>query len=75
MSVRNYKDFVEGADVKTVEDLLKKVIGGFLLGDSDFVNWVKEAFLSGRDDEKEIPILCSLFLFLLLLLLFPLFFK
>ncbi len=29
--------------------------GGFLLGDADFVNWVKETFLAGRNDEKEIP--------------------
>jgi hypothetical protein len=28
---------------------------GFILGDRDFVTWVKESFLSGREDEKEIP--------------------
>ena len=26
-----------------------------MLGDADFVNWVKETFLAGRNDEKEIP--------------------
>lgn len=52
---RNYKDFVEAVDIKAVEDLSKKVTEGFLLGDADFVNWVKETFLSGRDEEKEIP--------------------
>jgi chromosomal replication initiator protein len=29
--------------------------GGFILGDTDFVNWVKDTFLSKREDEKEIP--------------------
>jgi hypothetical protein len=39
---RSYKDFVEGADIKTLENPHKRVIGGFILGDLDFVNWVKE---------------------------------
>ena len=30
-------------------------IGGFILGSSDFVSWVKDTFLSNRDDENEIP--------------------
>ena len=29
--------------------------GGFILGDMDFANWVKETFLSIRNDQKEIP--------------------
>jgi putative transposase len=52
---RKYKDFVEAVDIKTVENPHRHVIEGFLLGDADFVNWVKETFLSGRQDEKEIP--------------------
>jgi REP element-mobilizing transposase RayT len=52
---KNYKEFIEGADIKSVKDLSKKLEGGFILGDTDFVNWVKETFLSKRDDEKEIP--------------------
>lgn len=52
---RSYKDFVQGADYKTLENLHKQVIGGFILGDLDFVNWVKETFLSSRQDDKEIP--------------------
>ena len=52
---RNYQDFVEKVDVKALENPSKQVTGGFLLGDADFVNWVKETFLSGRNDEKEIP--------------------
>jgi hypothetical protein len=30
-------------------------ITGFIFGDLDFENWIKETFLSGRRDEKEIP--------------------
>jgi hypothetical protein len=29
--------------------------GGFILGSVDFVVWIKEAFLSNRSDENEIP--------------------
>jgi REP element-mobilizing transposase RayT len=42
-------------DAKAVENPNKQVSEGFLLGDVDFVKWVKETFLSGRNDEKEIP--------------------
>lgn len=52
---RKYKDFVEGADIKTLENPNRQLTAGFILGDPDFVNWVKETFLSGRKDEKEIP--------------------
>jgi putative transposase len=52
---QNYKDFVEHTDITTLEDPNKQVTGGFILGDSDFVNWVKDTYLSGRQDEKEIP--------------------
>jgi putative transposase len=52
---RKYKDFVEGANVKTLENPHRHAAAGFILGDSDFVNWVKETFLSSRNDEKEIP--------------------
>ncbi|RZV59247.1 MAG: hypothetical protein EX330_01970 [Candidatus Brocadia sp. BROELEC01] len=30
-------------------------LGGFILGGTGFVNWVKDKFLSTRKDEKEIP--------------------
>ena len=52
---RNYKDFVEGVDIKTLENPNRMVTEGFILGDSDFVNWIKGNFLSARQDEKEIP--------------------
>ena len=54
-AIRNYKNFVEGIDIEAVENPNKHVHGCFILGDTDFVNWVKDTFLSTRDDEKEIP--------------------
>lgn len=52
---RNYKAFVEGVDIKAVENPSKQIIEGFILGDTVFVNWVKETFLSVKQEEKEIP--------------------
>jgi hypothetical protein len=54
-AIKNYQEFVEGVDIRTVKDLSKHLVGGFILGDTDFVNWVKDTFLSMREDEKEIP--------------------
>jgi len=51
----SYRDFVEGVTLTTVENPGKHVAAGFILGDTDFVNWVKETFLSLREDEREIP--------------------
>jgi hypothetical protein len=52
---QNYKEFVEGVDIKILENPNRMVTEGFILGDSDFVNWVKYNFLSDRQDEKDIP--------------------
>ena len=52
---RSYQDFVEKVDAKTLENPSDQVSEGFLLGDGNFIKWVKEAFLSDRNDEKEIP--------------------
>ena len=52
---RNYKAFVEIVDIKAVENPSKHIIEGFILGDTVFVNWVKETFLSVKQEEKEIP--------------------
>jgi putative transposase len=52
---RNYEGFVEAVDLKSVENPHRHAIGGFILGNTEFVNWVKEAFLSGRQAEKDIP--------------------
>jgi putative transposase len=52
---QSYKEFVEGTDLDKIENPGKHIEEGFLLGDIDFVNWVKEAFLSKRQDEKDVP--------------------
>ena len=52
--IHNYKKFVEGLDIREVKNPSNRVINGFILGDIDFVNWVKEAFLADRRDDKEI---------------------
>lgn len=52
---QSYKDFVEKVDAKALEDPGKLISEGFLLGDTNFVNWVKQTFLCRRNDEKEIP--------------------
>ena len=52
---RNYKAFVEGVDIKAVENPSKQIAEGFILGDTGFVNWVKETFLSINQAKKEIP--------------------
>ena len=54
-AIRNYKDFVEGIDIKSLENPHKDLVSGFILGDKGFVSWIKDTFLSERDDEKEIP--------------------
>ena len=33
----------------------KNLIGGFILGEQDFINWIKETFLLSRKEDKEIP--------------------
>ena len=50
-----YRKFVESVDPNQVEDPEKDLVGGFILGNAPFVNWVKETYLSKRSGEKEIP--------------------
>jgi REP element-mobilizing transposase RayT len=54
-AVKNYKLFVEGIDIDSLENPTSRAAGGFILGDADFVQWVKEKFLYIREEEKEIP--------------------
>jgi putative transposase len=50
-----YRRFVEGVDPIQVDNPEKDVVGGFILGSVEFVNWVKSTYLSKRSGEKEIP--------------------
>ncbi|NIO04188.1 MAG: hypothetical protein GTN74_06110 [Proteobacteria bacterium] len=54
-AIKTYTAFVEEVHVETLENPEKQAVGGFIMGDEDFVRWVKDRFLSTRDDEKEIP--------------------
>jgi REP element-mobilizing transposase RayT len=54
-AAKNYRDFVEKADIASVENPGKDITGGFILGGAEFVNWVKETFLSKKGEKKEIP--------------------
>ena len=48
-----YRSFVEDVEPARVENPAK--VGGFILGSIEFVNWVKDTYLSKRSDETEIP--------------------
>jgi putative transposase len=52
---KRYKDFVEGIDIQDLRNPETDLVGGFLLGSDDFVDWVKETFLQSFPEEKEIP--------------------
>ena len=54
-AVKNYRAFVEEVDIHALKSPDQDIIGGFILGGTDFVNWVKDTFLLTRNDEKEIP--------------------
>ena len=57
---KNYKAFVEGVDPVSVANPGKSPVGGFILGRADFVEWVKEQFLSPEPDDREKPQLKAL---------------
>ncbi len=54
-AIRNYRDFVEKVDIRTLENPHTYAASGFILGNPEFVKWVEVTFLSARIDEKEIP--------------------
>jgi REP element-mobilizing transposase RayT len=54
-ALKNYKAFVEEVEAEDLENPEKDLIGGFILGDEDFIKWIQDRFLSLQDDEKEIP--------------------
>ena len=54
-AIRSYRSYVEEVEAGALEDPHKDIVGGLILGDTDFINWVKEQFLSFRDEEEEIP--------------------
>ena len=57
---RRYRSFVESVQNEKIEDPSSDIVGGFILGGADFVNWIKDRFLNKDLHEKEIPQLKSL---------------
>jgi len=51
----SYRSYVEEVEARALENPHKDIVGGLILGDTDFIDWVKEQFLSFRDEEDEIP--------------------
>ena len=60
MAAENYQNFVEKINLAEIENPAENLVGGFILGSSDFVNWVKETFLSKRSAKRDIPQLTEL---------------
>jgi hypothetical protein len=57
---QKYQQFVEGANHRTLKNPASKVISGLILGDDEFVQWVKTSFLSDRPLDSELPQLRAL---------------
>jgi REP element-mobilizing transposase RayT len=54
-AVARYRRYVEGMDIERLEDPLRNATGSFVLGDDDFVRWVRGSFLQDRKDHREVP--------------------
>jgi REP element-mobilizing transposase RayT len=52
---RRYRQFVEGADIKTLENPADKIVSGLILGDDAFVKYIKTSFLSNRSFDPDVP--------------------
>jgi REP element-mobilizing transposase RayT len=55
IAIKNYRDFVEKVDAKSLRNPAEDIVGGFILGSPGFVSWVKDNFLSERAESKEVP--------------------
>ena len=54
-AIKKYRSFVEENDIAALEDPHKETFGGFILGDTPFIKWVQNTFLTSRDNTQEIP--------------------
>jgi putative transposase len=55
-----YKDFVLVEIEKRPAVISDNIKAGFILGNDDFVEWVKETFIEHRHEDEEIPVLRQL---------------
>jgi len=53
-ATKAYRDFVEKADLQALKNPHEHLVGGVILGNTGFVDWVKKTFLAVRRDEKEV---------------------
>lgn len=59
-AMEQYRSFVESVQNKKIDNPSKDIVSGVILGGSEFVNWIRRAFLSKDSDIKEKPELRSL---------------
>ena len=52
---QNYKAFHDEIESEMLENPAKGLVGGLILGDGEFVDWVKKTFLADRTDDSDIP--------------------
>jgi len=52
---KGYRSFVEDVEPAMVEDPAKDMVGRFILGSVEFVNWVKDTYVSKRSGEAQMP--------------------
>lgn len=52
---KKYKEFVESVDIRKIKNPGRHAVMGFILGEHDFVEWVKTTFLAFKEDSKEVP--------------------
>lgn len=54
-AIKSYRTFVEDADVETLVNPDSQSVAGCILGDTDFVRWIQDTFLSDDRDDRDIP--------------------
>ncbi len=54
-STEKYREFVEDGKVEAAQRTDTGLAGGFIFGRQDFIDWVKETFINGRNEDREIP--------------------
>jgi REP element-mobilizing transposase RayT len=59
-SMERYREFLESVQIEKIENPSKNIVSGVILGGTEFVNWIKQNFLSKDRDIKEKPQLRSL---------------
>ncbi len=57
---KRYKDFVERLLKKKYDSPLENVASSTLLGSNDFIEFIKEKYLSGKKEDKNVPALKEL---------------